>query len=59
MNPLTDVCSTISEEDCKFDDYINSQAFQDYASMVRQEYREGKGVTLRCAEDINKWFDRL
>lgn len=26
---------------------------------ARQEYREGKAITLRSREDIDKWFDSL
>ncbi len=49
----------ISEEDKKFDDYIHSEAFRQVADKVVKEYREGKGITLRCAEDVEKWFDSL
>ena len=27
--------------------------------QARQEHREGKGVTLKSQEDIDKWFDSL
>ena len=49
----------ISEEDKKFDEYVHSKRFVDYAEKVRREYEEGKGVTLKCAEDVEKWFDSL
>ena len=49
----------ISEEDKKFNEYVNSEEFLDHAEKVRQEYEAGEGVTLRCAEDIEKWFDSL
>ena len=26
---------------------------------ARQEYREGKGITLKNREDIDKWFESL
>ncbi|MCR5850020.1 MAG: hypothetical protein K6G92_04835 [Bacteroidaceae bacterium] len=49
----------ISEEDKKFDEYVNSKEFLDYAAKVKKEYEEGEGVTLRCAEDIETWFNSL
>lgn len=49
----------ISEEDKKFDDYIHSEAFRQVADKAVKEYREGKCITLRCAEDVEKWFDSL
>ena len=49
----------ISEEDRKFEEYVNSEEFRDYAEKVRQQYEAGEGVTLRNAEDVKKWFDSL
>ncbi len=49
----------ISEEDKKFDDYIHSDTFRQVADKAVKEYREGKGITLKCAEDVEKWFDSL
>ena len=49
----------VSEEGRKFDEYVNSEKFKDYAAKVVREYEEGKGITLRCAEDVNNWFDSL
>ncbi len=49
----------ISEDDKKFDEYLNSEEFINNSAKVLQEYKEGKGTTLRCAEDVEKWFDSL
>ncbi|MBR6033131.1 MAG: hypothetical protein IKP36_14425 [Bacteroidaceae bacterium] len=49
----------ISEEDKKFDEYVSSKEFHDYAAKVKKEYEAGEGVTLRCAEDIENWFNSL
>ena len=49
----------ISEVDKKFDEYVNSEEFKNVAAKVVQEYEEGKGITLRCAEDVENWFDSL
>lgn len=49
----------ISEEDKKFNEYVNSNEFLDYAAKVRKEYEAGEGVTLKCAEDIENWFNSL
>lgn len=49
----------VSEEDRRFDEYVNSDEFRNIAAKVVQEYEEGKGITLRCAEDVENWFDSL
>lgn len=49
----------ISDEDIKFHEYVNSEKFKDFAAKVVREYEEGKGITLRCAEDVDNWFDSL
>ena len=49
----------ISEEDKKFDDYVQSEEFRAIAEKAVREYREGKCLTLRNAEEAKKWFDSL
>ncbi len=49
----------ITENDQKFDEYVNSKEFLNYAAKVRKEYEAGEGVTLKCAEDIENWFNSL
>ena len=49
----------ISEEDKKFDDYVQSEQFQKYAAKVVQEYKEGKAVVLRTPEEIEAYLNSL
>ena len=42
-----------------FQKYVNSPSFHAFASKVRKEYNEGKGVTLRTPEEIEAYLDSL
>lgn len=49
----------LSKEDKDFHEYVNSKAFLAVAEKVRQEYEEGKGVTLRTHEEIENYLNSL
>ena len=49
----------ISEEDKQFEEYVNSEEFRAIVEQAHRDYREGKCITLRNAEDVKRWFDSL
>ncbi|MBQ7540137.1 MAG: hypothetical protein IJT13_03325 [Bacteroidaceae bacterium] len=49
----------LSKEDKDFHEYVNSKAFLSLAEKVKQEYREGKGVALKTAEEIETYLNSL
>ena len=53
------VLTPISEEDEKFNEYVQSDEFRAIVDQAHKDYREGKCITLRNAEEAQKWFDSL
>ena len=49
----------LSKEDKDFHEYVNSEEFLTLAAKVRQEYEDGKGVTLRTHEEIENYLNSL
>ncbi len=49
----------LENEEAAFQKYVNSPSFHAFASKVRKEYNEGKGVTLRTPEEIEAYLDSL
>ena len=49
----------VSKEDKEVGEYINGKSFMAVARQVRKEYKEGKGVTLSCPEEIEAYLDSL
>ena len=49
----------ISEEDKKFDEYVNSSSFLAIASKARKEFQEGKTLKFESATAAQKWMDDL
>lgn len=49
----------ISEEDKKFDEYVNSYSFLEVAAKARKEFQEGKTLKFESAAAAQKWMDEL
>ena len=49
----------ISEDDKKFDEYVNSEEFRIVAEKARREFHEGKTLRFSSASAAQKWMDEL
>ena len=49
----------ISEEEKKFDDYVQSESFHQLAEKAVREFREGKSLNFSSADAAQKWMDEL
>ena len=49
----------ISEEDKKFDDYVQSEEFRAIAEKAVREFREGKTLRFSSASAAQRWMDEL
>lgn len=49
----------VSEEDRKFDEYVNSEKFRAIVEKAHKEYRERKTLKFDSAAAAQKWMDEL
>lgn len=49
----------VSEEDKRFDEYVNSEKFHAIIEKAHKEYREGKTLRFEGAAAAQKWMDEL
>lgn len=56
---LTPVADDIEGDEEAFQRYVNSPEFLAIAEKARKEMKDGKCITLKTHEDIDKYFESL